>query len=218
MRLLPFASRTRAGDAFVQRFQRITALALGAHEQLTVAFQGATEQALARIVEIEHSADDTVREVHRLVDQTFIAPYDKRDIIKLTHQLDRVVDGMRTVVRSLVSYRALEAKDSPGMTAIAREMSGLVLRCVTELKHVVDEMPSFDHDGLREAARLIDAVEQECDDRFAHAVRTIFPKPDQPLTAATLAWRDIFHLLERITDDCSHAMGVILSIARQEGS
>jgi uncharacterized protein Yka (UPF0111/DUF47 family) len=216
-RLLPFASRTRPTNPFVEQFQKITAHAVSANEQLMAALRGAPDS-LTRIVEIEHSADDAVRDVQRLVDRTFIPPYDKRDIVKLAHRLDSVVDSMRTAVRLLVSYRALQAKDAKNMAATALDMCELILRSVIRLKKVVDEMPAFDHDGLREAARTIDVVEDECDELFARAIYTVFPDPNQHLTAAMLAWRDIFRLLERTTDQCSHAMSVIISIARQEGS
>ena len=216
-RLLPFASRTRPGNAFVEQFQKIVAHAISATEQLMAALQWSPAEALARMVQIEHSADEAVHEVHRLVDRTFIAPYDKRDIVNLAHRLDKIVDAMRTVVRLLVSYRAMEAKDSARLTGTARAMCDLILRSVHKLKQVVDQMPAFDHDGLREAASAVDAIEDEGDELFAQAIRVILPDPDQPLTAATLAWRDIFLLLERTTDYCGHAMGVVVSIARQEG-
>jgi hypothetical protein len=216
-RFLPFASRTRPANNFFEQFQKIVAHAASATGQLTVALAGAPEEALARIIEIEHSADDCVREVHRLVDRTFIAPYDKRDIVLLTHRLDRIVDSMRTVVRFLVSYRALKATEGSGLSAAAQGMCVLIARAVATLKQVVDAMPEFDRDSIREAARKIDAIEDESDEHLAQAIRSVFPDPNQPLTAATLAWRDIFQLLERSTDSCGQAMSVIVSIARQEG-
>ena len=217
-RFLPFAGRTQQPNPFTIQFQTIAAQAMLATEQLSAALRGAPEEALARIVEIEHRADEAVREVHRLVDRTFITPYDKRDTVNLAHRLDSVVDSMRTVVRFLVSYRVLEGANGASLSARAAGMSDLIARSVTRLKQVVDSMPEFDHDGLREAVRDIEAIEHECDEQFARDIRGIFPDPNQPLTAAMLAWRDIFRLLERTTDQCGHAMGVILSIARQEGS
>src|SRR5688572_2557229 len=108
-RILPFGGRTRSVNPFVVEFQKIVANAVQAHEQLVPALRGAPGDSLARIVDFEHSADDSVREVHRLVDKTFITPYDKRDIVKLAHQLDRVVDTALGVTRILASYRALQA-------------------------------------------------------------------------------------------------------------
>lgn len=217
MRLLPFSSRTSPANEFVTQFQKIAAHAISATEQVKSALNGAPDDALARILDIEHSADDAVREIHCLVDGVFITPYDKRDIINLAHRLDNVVDAMRTVLRLLVSYRVLEGNDT-GLVTRATAMCDLILRSATALKEIVDEMPALDHDRLREALRVIDSIEHEGDELFIEAIRTIFPHPNQTLTAAMLAWRDIFRLLERATDHCGHAMGVIISIARQEGS
>ena len=117
----------------------------------------------------------------------------------------------------MVNYRVMEGRDAPGLAARAADMGDLIVSSVTALKQVVDHMPAFNHDGIREAARAIDTIEHECDDLFAQSIRTIFPDPNQPLTAAMLAWRDIFRLLEQTTDHCGHAMSIIVSIARQEG-
>jgi uncharacterized protein Yka (UPF0111/DUF47 family) len=216
--LLPFAARTRPRDAFVEQFQKIAGLAVAATDQLALALEGKPGEALDRIIEIEHTADEIVGHVNRLVDETFIPPYDKRDIVHLTHELDDIVDGLRTAVRQIVSYRALNVQDGHSLTALARAFNELIRRSAIELKRVVDGMPGLDHDTVREASRTIAGIEAEGDELFARAIQDLFPDPNQPLTAAMLAWRDIFRQLERITDGCEHAMNVIVSIARQEGN
>jgi uncharacterized protein Yka (UPF0111/DUF47 family) len=215
--ILPFAARTRPRDAFVEQFQTIAALALAATDQLAVALEGDPEQALERIIKLEHTADEVVGQVNRLVDETFIPPYDKRDIVHLAHELDDVVDGLRTAVRQIVSYHALNVQDGLALTTLAKAFNDLIRRAVIELKRVVDGMPKLDHDDVRKAARTLAVLETEGDELFARAIQELFPDPNQPLTAAMLAWRDIFRQLERITDGCEHAMNVIVSIARQEG-
>jgi uncharacterized protein Yka (UPF0111/DUF47 family) len=218
LQLMPLAKRKRPANAFVVQFHKIAAHAAEAGGQLTAALRGTPEEALARILEIEHNADEAVREIHRLVDKTFIAPYDKRDIVNLGHRLDDIVDAMRTVARRIVSYQVLQGNGSGALVARATGMCELIARSITTLKQVVDHMPAFNHDQLREAVRVIDEIEDEADEALAQAIRAVFPDPNQPLTAAMLAWRDIFRLLERTTDHASHAIGVIISIARQEGN
>lgn len=216
-RLLPFGGQSHPPDIFVEQYQRIVRLAVAATAQLTVALRGNPVEALAAITDIEHRADDAVHELLRLVDRTFIPPYDKRDIVLLSHCLDDIVDGMRTVVRQFVSYRALEARDGAALAATGQSFQVLILRAVTELQRVVDNMPAFDHDGVRAAARAITAVEDEGDELLAQAVQYLFRDPNQPITGAMLAWRDIYGQLETVTDDCEHAIKVIVSIARQDG-
>lgn len=216
-RYLPFAARTRHTDPFIEQFQHIVSLALSATNELSAALKGDADAALKRICEIEHKADDAVRQVNKLVDRTFIPPYDKRDIVILTNRLDDVVDAMRTVVRQIVGYRAMHAADSGKLAALAHSFNELIVRAVSELKKVVDSMPRFDHDTVRASARAIKGVEDEGDELFGKAVQVLFPRPEEPFTVAMMAWRDIFRQLEGITDSCDHAMNVIVSIARQEG-
>jgi uncharacterized protein Yka (UPF0111/DUF47 family) len=216
-RLLPFASRTHPADAFVEQFRAIVSLAITATDQLALSLHGKPEQALEGINDIEHRADDVVRQVHRLVDRTFIPPYDKRDIVHLIQGLDNIVDGMRTAVRQVVGYRVHESPQCRPLCSLALEFRGVILRALNELKQVVEAMPAFEHDRVRASARAISLLEDEGDELLARAIQILFPDPNQPLTVAMLAWRAIFLQLEHVTDTCDHAMSIIVSVARQEG-
>ena len=218
LRLIPFASRTRQVNPFVEEYQHIAAHAVAAAEQLKAGFQGQPEQALERICQIEHLADQALLHIHRLVDRTFITPYDKRDVVKLANRLDDIVDSMRSVARAVVSYRVMEAHNAEALAQRAIAMCDVVVKSTRRLKEVVDALPGLDHDGVRAAVREIDELEDEGDEKLSQAIRAVFVDPNQPLTAGMLAWRDIFRLLEQTTDDCGHAISVILSIARQEGN
>jgi uncharacterized protein Yka (UPF0111/DUF47 family) len=120
-------------------------------------------------------------------------------------ELDDIIDGLRTAVRQIVSYRAFDVHDE-SLTPTALSFNDLIRRSAGELKRIVHAMPAFDHDGLRTGARTITKIEDEGDELFARAIQTLFPDRNRPLTAAMLAWRDIFRQLERITDGCEHAI------------
>lgn len=219
LRLLPFAGRSKPDNDFVVQFRAIIGHALLACDELRGALRDGPDRLkghLAAIEHIEHQADGAVGAIHRLVDKTFIPPYDKRDIITLTHKLDDIVDTMRTAVRRMGAYRAT-ANVAPEWIAVALLMADAICSAVAELKAVTEAMPGFDHDAVRAAAKRVSGFEDQGDDLFTRAVALVFPNLDEPVTARMHAWREIFGLLEQAVDHCDHAMARIVSIARQEG-
>ena len=58
--------------------------------------------------EAENAADDTTHEIIKLVNSTFITPFDREDIYALASSLDDVMDFMEEAVDSTVLYGVTE--------------------------------------------------------------------------------------------------------------
>jgi len=65
----------------------------------------------AQMHEAEHAADDTTHAIIKLVNSTFITPFDREDIYSLASGLDDVMDFMEEVVDSTVLYGVTELPD-----------------------------------------------------------------------------------------------------------
>lgn len=64
-----------------------------------------------QMYEAEHAADDTTHNIIKLVNSTFITPFDREDIYSLASSLDDVMDFMEEVVDSTVIYGVTEFPD-----------------------------------------------------------------------------------------------------------
>src|SRR5690606_1772503 len=53
----------------------------------------------------EHDADDITHAIMRKLNSTFVTPFDRDDIYRLTSRLDDVMDLMESAVDSIVLYR-----------------------------------------------------------------------------------------------------------------
>ena len=60
---------------------------------------------LAGVIEFEHRADAIVDAIHELLDNSFILRFDVLDSMKLTEDLDNVIDGMRKVAIHMDVYK-----------------------------------------------------------------------------------------------------------------
>jgi uncharacterized protein Yka (UPF0111/DUF47 family) len=71
---------------------------------------------------------------------------------------------------------------------------------------------------VREVANRIDEMESRADTIVADHERKLVEEFSAPGASALgfIAWHQLFHLLEQMTDDANHCAGVILSLARKE--
>src|SRR5690606_10335652 len=60
----------------------------------------------------EHAADDTTHAIIKLVNSTFITPFDREDIYALASGLDDVMDHMEEAVESVALYGVEEFPDA----------------------------------------------------------------------------------------------------------
>jgi uncharacterized protein Yka (UPF0111/DUF47 family) len=61
--------------------------------------------------EVEHRGDDTVHDIYHALNQTFITPIDREDIIALTSAMDDVLDHINDATRRMIIYGVDPRKD-----------------------------------------------------------------------------------------------------------
>jgi hypothetical protein len=187
-----------------------TALECAAH------FRTTKGRDAAGIIAIEHKADRIVEEIHELLDNSFIMRFDIPDSMKLTDNLDDVVDGMRKVALHLEAYAPFVSELSPD----AMEVFELGEAMLKDIDQLIDMLagPRLSLPRVREVTNRIDAAESKADKLVAAKERLLVAEYAAPGANAIgfIATHQLFHLLEQMTDDANHCANMVLSLARKE--
>jgi predicted phosphate transport protein (TIGR00153 family) len=139
--------------------------------------------------------------IHRL-NQTFVTPIDREDILELTSALDDVVDLTEEVSDFLVLYK-IEAPMDPAerLTTILKDACRQIaaamprLRNFDDISHYVVEIHRLENDGDR-ASR--------------EGIASLFDKGVDPMVV--IRWKDIFERLEEAIDAAESVADVLESI------
>jgi hypothetical protein len=168
------------------------------------------------IIDFEHRGDAIVDEIHELLDNAFILRFDVADCMRLTNDLDNVIDGMRKVAVHVDIYKPILAPLRPEavqLFAIGERMMMGVRQVVAMLSE-----PKLALGRVREAARSIDESEAEADKLVAMAERNLVAQymPAGANHLEFIAWDKLYQMLEEMTDEANHCSNLILSLARKE--
>lgn len=179
-------------------------------------FRETSGQDLKGIVDFEHKGDAVVDEIHELLDNAFILRFDVADSMRLTDDLDNIIDGMRKVAFHIDIYKPLlkkERTEAGEMFAIAERM----IKVVREVVGMLGE-PKLVLANVREKARVLDEAEAAADRMLADAERRLVAEysPAGANRLEFIAWERLFSLLESTTDEANHVGKQILSLARKE--
>ncbi|MDQ7826138.1 MAG: DUF47 family protein [Candidatus Eremiobacteraeota bacterium] len=211
-----FSSKVKEDD-FIVFFKRHAGIGVECSKALSSLFRGGGSESFKLIDKLEHEGDKLCTDVHKLVDRTFIPLFDKPDILALTNYLDNIPDTMKTIGRKMVIFNLDKSKERESCLEVARRFCQCIEEATLELLRVVDQLPRFDHDGLRASVLKINALEDKADDLLDESLARLFNDLNAPVTVSMALWSEVFHLLESVTDHCQDAADTLMSIARKEG-
>jgi predicted phosphate transport protein (TIGR00153 family) len=158
-----------------------------------------------RIRELEHDADSLTHELYRLINQTFVTPFDREDIVALAQRLDDVVDNLEAATTAIRVYGIIEP------TFAARGLADLArLQCLQLDKALTALRQKGLLKQILEQAREINRLENEADSLYLSAMAELF-SGERPSTDI-IKWRDIYEYLEAATDSCENVSHVLESI------
>jgi predicted phosphate transport protein (TIGR00153 family) len=183
----------RARDReFFDLFERASVNVVRAAELLEEMLLGFPEtRGLARDILIcEQDGDHITHEVIRRINETFVTPIDRDDILRLTSALDDIVDYIEEVADYLGLYQA----EAPMMQA--QGMAHVLVDATRELAAAIPLVRAFKDVGphIVEVHRL----ENEGDRIVRSAIASLFEEGIDPMVV--IRWKDIFERLEDAID------------------
>ena len=194
-RLLP--KDIRFFDLFVADGENLKAAAERLHAMIST-FEDIDEH-VVEIQRLEKAGDAIDREISQKLEDAFITPFDREDILELTSRLDDVVDGIQATAETFVIYDIKQpTEESRGLARILSEQSVELLAALRKL------------DGLKDLDTHLDMVhdlEHEADALSRSAVARLFRDGTDALEV--IKWRDIYREMENSIDAAEDAAEAI---------
>jgi len=155
-----------------------------------------------QINECEHEGDRITHDIIHRLNQTFVTPIDREDILSLCSALDDIVDYTEEVADYLGLYRIEAPMDQ------AIRLAG-VLRAATH--QIAEAIPQLR--GFRDLSRFtveINRLENEGDAITREAMAALFHTGIDPMIV--ISWKDLFERLEAAIDATEHVAYILEGI------
>jgi predicted phosphate transport protein (TIGR00153 family) len=144
---------------------------------------------------IETKADHVTHQTMQLLHQTFITPLDREDIHLLITSMDDCLDLMEDVSHCMFLYEVKKIPDE------ARRLADLCVACAEKVQAAVKLLDNMANaDQIMKVCADIDRLETDADQVLRSALAKLFH--DEPDTRELIKLKEIYELLEAITDRC----------------
>jgi predicted phosphate transport protein (TIGR00153 family) len=194
-RLLP--KDVRFFELFVADGENLMAAAQRLHQMVST-YENVDEH-VVEIQRLEKAGDEIDRQISRKLEDAFITPFDREDILELTVRLDDVVDGIQATAETFVIYDIREpTEEARGLARILSEQSVELLAALRKLDGLKD---------LETHLAMVHDLEHEADALSRAAIGRLFRDGTEALEV--IKWRDIYHELENAIDAAEDAAEAI---------
>jgi uncharacterized protein len=156
----------------------------------------------ADILACEHDGDRLTHDVINRLNQTFVTPIDREDILQLASALDDIVDYTEEVADYLGLYK-IEAP-----MAQAQRLAGVLRDATRQIAAAIPLMRDFK--DIRERMLEVHRLENEGDRITREAIASLFETGIDPMVV--IRWKDIFERLENAIDSTERAAFILEGI------
>ena len=158
---------------------------------------------LARDILIcEQDGDRITHDIIQRLNQTFVTPIEREDILDLASALDDIVDYIEEVADYLQLYRIEAPMDQ------AQELARILHHACRELNNAIPRLRTFG--DIRHFTVEINRLENDGDRTVRAALASLFETGIDPMMV--IRWKDIFERLEEAIDATEHVANILQGI------
>lgn len=157
------------------------------------------------IEDLEHANDELTHKIFTELGRNFITPFDREDIHLLASALDDVADYIYASAKKIKLYQI-----NPNDDGIQR-LAELIVQSTREVRQAVGELRDMKNiRKITDSLVKINSIENQADDISDMFIERLFSM--EPDAKEIIKKREIYQVLEDVTDKCEDAANVIESI------
>jgi hypothetical protein len=156
---------------------------------------------LPAMKELESKGDEFTHKIFKGLNQMFITPLEREDIMELASKLDDVADGIEATLARF-DYLNIQKTD--------RYMKEFSAVFVSSCQHILDAFKLLSKKKYMQIPQHtieINALENEGDRLMREGIREIFTHPSDPYTDFKL--KELYERMEQTTDACEDVADIL---------
>ena len=157
------------------------------------------------IEDLEHANDELTHKIFTELGRNFITPFDREDIHHLANALDDIADYIYACAKKIKLYH-IDPTDEG-----IQKLTALIEQSTVEVRNAVLELRDMKNmRTITDALVKINSIENQADDISDAYIERLFSMEAD--AKEIIKKREIYQVLEDVTDKCEDAANVIESI------
>ncbi len=156
--------------------------------------------------EVEHAADHVTHEIFNRLNQTFITPIEREDIILLATATDDIIDTIDRTTNRIALY-----KIDPTTRTLGQYLH-LIDKAVKEVSSALHELKKAGkgYPAIVKHCEIINFIENQVDEHNHQVLADLFDNERDPI--ALIKLKEIYEHLEDVADRCEDVANALETI------
>lgn len=173
-------------------------------KESTITTVSELKQIQIKMKSFETAGDKLIHELIVKLNDSFMTPIEREDILSLAIKLDDILDGIENTIAHFEMYSFTEVNQ------YMRDFVDYIAKSSDEAVKAMELLNKKDLIGMRQHAILIKDYERECDEIFRKSITELFQTEKDPIRL--IIFKDLYEQLEEIADYCQNVANTIESI------
>ncbi|MBQ7934372.1 MAG: DUF47 family protein [Lachnospiraceae bacterium] len=165
---------------------------------------GSLREKLDILHELEQKGDNKKHKMMDALNQAFITPIEREDLVALSGYLDDICDGVEDILLEFYMCNVTELRRD------VLPMISLLLECIQALGDVLGELKDFKHSkNIGKQIIRVNELEEKGDRLFVENMHRLHQEGD---LRTIMVWRNIYGRVESCVDICEHVADVVETV------
>lgn len=158
---------------------------------------------LKQVEDLEHAGDKHIHESLRIIDDAFITPIDRTDILEILNGIENITDSIEAIADHIYMMRIKQSND------YLRKFVDLTVASCEKLHDLMIALKGFKKDRkvLAELIIEVNRLEEEGDDTYSESMRDLFESETNPITI--IKHKELYQLSETAVDRCEDVADMV---------
>ena len=162
------------------------------------------KQTAIKMKSFETAGDKLIHDLIVKLNDSFMTPIEREDILALAIRLDDILDGAENTLAHFEMYSFTEVTDE------MRGFMDYITKSADEAVKAMELLNKKDLVGMRQHAILIKDYERQCDEIFRKSITGLFQTEKDPIRL--IIFKDLYEQFEDIADYCQTVANTIETI------
>ncbi len=155
--------------------------------------------------QFEHDGDEVTHTIINTLNETFITPFDREDILALANRMDDIMDNIYLLMNRFSLYKITKP------TEYSKKLADTIEQSTKALRKAVATLRSNKHmkDTYRHCVEIT-RLENEGDVLRDEAISDLFANEKDPIVV--IKQKELYEIAEVTTDFCEHVANMVESI------
>lgn len=158
---------------------------------------------LRQVKDLEHAGDRHIHESLRVIDEAFITPIDRTDIVDILNGIENITDSIEAIADHIYMMRFDRAND------YLRKFVDLTVVSCEKLHDLMMALKGFkkDRKALMDLIIEVNRLEEEGDRTYSESMRNLFEYESNAITI--IKHKELYQLCEMAVDRCEDVADMV---------